>query len=441
MTTEAAQTPSTDEKFAAVAVRVPDVLIPAEGVDPATWAVVACDQYTSQPDYWQEVEELVGDKPSTLRLTFPEVYLEDPSTDARILNINATMRKYVDDGLLRTVERSFVLVRRQLPHGTTRWGLMVALDLDAYSWDSSSHTLIRSTEGTIMDRLPPRIRIREDAEIELPHIMVLMSDAQRQVIEPLAAQVDSLTQLYDTDLMQDGGHVTGWAVDGEHLDAVAEGLTALANTLDPENQLLFAMGDGNHSFATAKSIWEKIKTTLPNSERENHPARYCLVELVNIYDGGITFEPIHRVLFGLSRKDFEAELSRHCATFTVEDCSDVKAVVQGLGGSGHRFGLCDESGFTLYAVDDPAGAIPAATVQQVINSLVDAGSCTVDYIHGDDVTAELGQQPGNLGLFLPPVAKDTFFDAILRDGALPRKTFSMGEANEKRYYFEARRIV
>lgn len=436
-------TAETDAKLARVAVRIPDVLLPDAAVDLQRWAVVACDQYTSQPDYWQEAEQIVGDAPSTLRLTFPEVYLEDSDADSRVAGIKATMREYLQQGVFHTLERTMVLVRRQTRSGAQRWGLVVALDLDAYSWESDSRTLIRSTEGTILDRLPPRVRIRQDAAVELPHILVLLSDEARSVIEPMAARRAEFSQVYDTDLMLDGGRVTGWAVSAdEDLSGVAAALESLAASLDADNRLLFAMGDGNHSFATAKSIWEKVKSGLPVDEQADHPARFCLVELVNIFDDGLTFEPIHRVLFGLSRADFEAELSRQCASFETASLVGIDEVDDAMvaEGPGQRFGFCDRSGFSVYTLRDPSGAIPAATVQSVVNTLVERRACTVDYIHGQNVTAQLGQADDNIGIFLPAVAKESFFEAIVRDGALPRKTFSMGEADEKRYYLEARRI-
>ncbi len=432
---------SIDARLAAVSVRVPDILLPVAGVDLQSWAVVACDQYTSQPDYWAEADHLVGDAPSTLRLVFPEVYLEEPGGDERIASINATMADYLDAGHLRTLPHSMLLVGRTTAAGVTRWGLMVALDLDAYSWAPDSRTPIRATEGTILDRLPPRVKIRQNAELELPHIMVLIDDPTRTVIEPLVAKRVDLTQVYDADLMLGGGHVTGWAVDAESdLGGVADALAGLASATDPDNPLLYAMGDGNHSFATAKSIWDVLRVTLSEEDRINHPARYCLVELENIFDAGLTFEPIHRVLFGVDRAAFEDELGRHCASYEHHPSPDADHMHEAMAGEGQRFGFCSAEGYGVYVLTDPDGAIPAATIQHVIDALLAYGVGTVDYIHGDDVTEDLGRAQGNLGIFLPAVAKETFFSAIVADGALPRKTFSMGEAADKRYYLEARRI-
>ena len=428
------------EALAEVGVRVPDVLLPTTAL--ASWAVVACDQFTSQPDYWQQVEQLVGDAPSTLRLIFPEVYLERPDPDARIAAINDAMARYVDEGLFVQHPQTMVLVRRETRHGVVRWGLIVALDLEQYSWQPDARTLIRATEGTILDRLPPRVRIREAAALELPHIMVLISDAQRQVIEPLAAATPRLTRLYDTELMLGGGRVTGWAVDATaDLEAVSDGLLALRAGLDPANPLLFAMGDGNHSFATAKSIWENIKSAIPHDQWEGHPARYCLVELENIHDPGLEFEPIHRVLFGADRETFEAALATQCSSFERVAAAGTDEVLDVIEQPGHQaFGYVDADGPAVYRLDERRASIAAGTLQRVIDGLTAAGAASVDYIHGVEATDDLGRAPGNIGVLLPQVAKDTFFDSIVADGALPRKTFSLGEAQDKRYYLEARAI-
>ncbi|HSN11822.1 MAG TPA: DUF1015 domain-containing protein, partial [Propionibacteriaceae bacterium] len=317
---------SPDETLARIGVRLADILLPRAGVDLSRWAVVACDQYTAQPDYWARVEDLVGDSPSTLRLVYPEVHLGEPDPQARIDAINTAMRTYLDEGLFDTYESTLLLVRRETASGVVRWGVMVALDLEAYSWETGARTLIRATEGTILDRIPPRKRIRENATLELPHILVLISDPARSVIEPLTAAA-RLTPAYDVELMEHGGHVTGWAVPAEAVPAFADALARLHDGLDPADPLLFAMGDGNHSFATAKSCWEDLKPTLSDAERETHPARWALVEIENIFDEGLEFEPIHRVLFDTSREDFEAELSRHCASYTVSPATSVDEVM------------------------------------------------------------------------------------------------------------------
>lgn len=429
-----------ESTLARIGVQVADILLPRADVDLERWAVVACDQYTAQPDYWAAVEDVVGDAPSTLRLIYPEVYLGEPDPSTRIDDINASMRGYLARGLFDTYEKTLLLVRRETATGVVRWGLMVALDLERYSWNADDRTLIRATEGTILDRIPPRKQVRKDAPLELPHIMVLISDAARSVIEPLAAASGALTPVYDTQLMQHGGRVTGWAVPQGSLPQVADALAALHDAVDPADPLLFAMGDGNHSFATAKSCWEDIEPTLGEADRATHPARYALVEIENIFDAGLEFEPIHRVLFDTTREDFEDELARHCASFAASPAASVADVMTAVEtGTTQTFGYCDATGHATYTLLDPAASIPAGTLQLVIDALVAAGH-EVDYIHGAETTSEIGARDGNVGLFLPAVPKDSFFASIVADGALPRKTFSLGEADDKRYYLEARMI-
>ena len=431
---------SYEQTLARIGVRLADILLPRPDVDLQRWAVVACDQFTAQPDYWAEVEQLVDDAPSTLRLIYPEAYLGEPDPQQRIDAINAAMRDYLARGLLDTYGTTLLLVRRETGTGVVRWGVMVALDLEKYSWNADDRTLIRATEGTILDRIPPRKRIRENAPLELPHIMVLISDATRSVIEPLAAISRDLTPAYDVELMQHGGHVTGWAVPDEAVPAFADALAALHDALDPSDPLLFAMGDGNHSFATAKSCWEDLKPTLSEADRQTHPARWALVELENIFDRGLEFEPIHRVLFDTPRDVFEAELARHCGSYgvSVADSSD-ELMERVVSATAQTFGYCDASGYATYTLSDPEASIPAGTLQAVIDALVAAGH-EVDYVHGTDATADIGRRASNLGLFLPAVPKDSFFASIVADGTLPRKTFSLGEADDKRYYLEARDI-
>jgi hypothetical protein len=431
---------SHEQTLARIGVRLADILLPRPDVDLERWAVVACDQYTAQPGYWAAVEQLVGDSPSTLRLIYPEVYLGEPQPQARIDAINTSMRDYIERGLLDTYEKTLLLVRRQTATGVVRWGVMVALDLEQYSWNAGDRTLIRATEGTILDRIPPRKQVRKDAPLELPHIMVLISDPARSVIEPLATLSDEATPLYDATLMQHGGRVTGWSVPAAAIPAFADALAALHDALDPADPLLYAMGDGNHSFATAKSCWEDLKTTLTNAERETHPARWALVEIENIFDPGLEFEPIHRVLFDTPRDVFEAELARHCASYTVKPARTTAEVMERVASATEQtFGYCDQDGYAAYTLTDPASSIPAGTLQAVIDALVAAGR-EVDYIHGSDATSEIGRRATHLGLFLPAVPKESFFASIVADGALPRKTFSLGEADDKRYYLESRRI-
>lgn len=432
-----------------IGIQIPQVYLPKRGTDLKKWAVIACDQFTSEPEYWNEVEKTVGDAPSTLNLTFPEVHLEKPGGEERIKNIQSTMKKYLDAGVFEPRD-GFIYVERTVA-GKTRKGIVLALDLERYDYNKGSSSLIRATEGTIVDRLPPRMKIREGAALEFPHILVLIDDPNRTVIEPLMADKSKLEKLYDFDLMLDSGHLAGYAVDAAHETQVVEALRGLAK---PETfaakygigadkpVLLFAMGDGNHSLATAKAIWEKIKPQVGM----DHPARYALVEIENVHDEGLEFEPIHRVLFGL-KQDLYAALE---ATFgknysyrpvasaeemvkAVDNASDERQAI-GLVGGGKQFGVVE--------ISNPSSNLPVGTIQAFLDPFVkNGGAEKIDYVHGQDVTVRLGLQPGNAGIYLPGMHKSDLFKTVILDGALPRKTFSMGEAREKRFYMEARKIA
>lgn len=434
---------SAKEKMQKIGCTVPNILLPNEGIDLSSWAVIACDQFTSQRDYWKQVEGICYGKDSTLHMIFPEVYLEDDNKEDRIGWINDTMNYYRGKGVFKEYKDTLVLVKRTTSSGTVRYGLMLALDLEAYSWEKGAKTLIRATEGTILSRIPPRVAIRKNAILELPHILVLISDKKKSVIEPLVKKNSSLKKLYQVSLMLGGGEIEGWAVDEpELLNSVADALTALKEGLDKKNPLLFAMGDGNHSFATAKQCWEDLKPTLSEEERKNHPARYCLVEIENVFDKGIEFEAIHRAFFNVSLSDFDKEIAKTCKKVNVESVKNLKAVKTFLKKkqSTHSFALCSDGKYCIYTLEGAKSSIPAGSIQRVIESLAKKAKGSVDYIHGYEETDKLGNAEGNIGIFLPAISKDTFFDSIVKDGALPRKTFSMGEAEEKRYYMEGRYI-
>jgi hypothetical protein len=426
------------------------VYLPKKGTDLNKWAVIACDQFTSQPEYWNEVQKIVGDAPSTLNLTFPEVYLERPGKEERIQNIQSIMQKYMDEGILQPHD-GLVYVERTVG-GKTRKGIVLAFDLECYDYNKGSSSLIRATEGTIVDRLPPRMKIREGATFELPHILVLIDDPNRTVIEPLSAAKSKLEKVYDFDLMLDSGHLAGYAVNQEFENKVVDALRGLA---DPETftakygidkdqpVLLFAMGDGNHSLATAKAIWEKIKPQVGM----DHPARYALVEIENVHDEGLEFEPIHRVLFGL-KKDLFAELEKffgaNYSYKSVASAEEMVKVVDSASGDKQTIGLVGggrSPQFGIIEIANPSSNLPVGTIQSFIDAfLKDGGAEKVDYVHGEDVTVKLGGQPGNAGFYLPGMNKSDLFKTVILDGALPRKTFSMGEAREKRFYMEARKI-
>lgn len=436
-------------------VQVPEVLLPKPGTDFSKWAVVACDQYTSQPAYWEEAERITEGAPSTLNLILPEAFLGKPGEQARIESVKKTMRQYLDDGVMEQKPQGFVFVCRRV-EGKQRLGLVMALDLEQYDYTKGATTLIRATEGTIVDRIPPRLRIREGAAMELPHILVLIDDPNRTVIEPLAAHTIDMSLLYDTELMQGGGHITGHLVDQPAI--IKQVLDALAALMDEEAfaaqygkgvaPLLFAMGDGNHSFATAKAAWEKIKSTLPAEEWERHPARFALVEVENVHDEGIVFEPIHRVLFGLPPEEAVNKLqnllekangSVRMRMFDAQGA--LEAALLAEDAAAHKLPFFYGQACGMFIVEHPAQQLSVGTLQLAIDELIKQQGGEVDYIHGKDVVLKLAGEPNTIGFLLPAMKKSELFKTVVYDGALPRKTFSMGEANEKRYYMECRRIL
>jgi hypothetical protein len=429
---------------------VPKVLLPRPGVDLHKWAVIACDQFTSEPEYWRAVANEVGDAPSTLHLILPEVYLDTPEEARRVRSIKATMQDYLHDGLF--VEHDGLILVEREAGGKTRNGIMLALDLEAYDYSRGAASLIRATEGTILERIPPRVRIRDGAPLELPHILVLIDDPDRTVIEPLVAARDRLRLLYDTGLMLGSGHLRGFLTDDPTLtDQTLGALAALADPatfaakydLPPDAPvMLFAMGDGNHSLATAKTIWEQLKPHVA----PDHPARHALVEVENIHDAGLTFEPILRVLFDVQGDLIAALHDYYSARCRVTPCSTpdemIAAVDEQTDAHEHRCGMILPDGYAVITVADPPSNLPVGTLQLFLDVLRQQGGFgKIDYVHGVDVAVRLGAQPGNVGFYLPAIAKSDFFKTVIVDGALPPKTFSMGEAREKRFYMEARQIA
>lgn len=442
-------------------VALPEILLPRASVDPAKWAVVACDQYSSEREYWEKAKEFVGAEPSTLNMIFPECYLEDADKDERIASIRAAMGACLSEGVLESKGRAFVLVERRTPYESEpRVGLVMAVDLEAYRYGRDSDSLIRPTEGTIVERLPPRMKIRRGAPLELPHIMLLVDDPARSVIEPLHERRQYLPKAYDFELMAGSGHLKGWLVSGEReLDALAAALDKLADPAafrakyGKDKVLLFAVGDGNHSLATAKAIWEEVKKEHEGKPGAavllaSHPARYALVELVNIYDRGLPFHPIHRVLFGTDPKAvLDLMAARGARIARSPDAAAAMAACDAAGAAGggslaHVIAFMYEGGAGTATFDAPEANLAAGTIQAILDAwLPTQAGTTVDYIHGAESLEALACKPGNFGLYLPPVDKAGFFATVIRDGVMPRKTFSMGEAPEKRFYMEARRIL
>ncbi|MFZ5809178.1 MAG: DUF1015 domain-containing protein [Chloroflexota bacterium] len=434
-----------------IGIQIPQLYLPKSGIDLTKWAVIACDQFTSQPEYWEKVEAIIGDAPSTFNLIFPEVYLEKPGEEERIRRIQSTMHSYLKDGILEPHE-GIIYVERKTDHKTRR-GLMLCLDLEQYDFHKGSSSLIRATEGTIIERLPPRMKIRSGAALELPHILVLIDDPQRTVIETVEKAKGRLGCLYDFELMLGSGHLRGYAVDETLENQVVAALRELAKpeTFSAKYQvgadepvLLFAMGDGNHSLATAKAVWEKMKPEVGL----DHPARYALVEIENVHDEGLEFEPIHRVLFGVKKDVLVSMQDYFGQQFHMTQARNAEEMVERVDdaqGKHHAIGfIFPESDVKVgvIEIENPPSNLPVGTLQTFLDDyLRDGGAEKIDYVHGTEVVCQLGAQPGNAGFYLPGMDKSDLFKTVILDGALPRKTFSMGEAKEKRFYMEARKII
>ena len=415
--------------FDRIGIRPARILLPAPQVSPETWACIACDQYTSEPEYWKKAFETAGDAPSALRLILPEVNLK--KSEELIPGIHATMARYLQEGLLApAVASGFILCERTVPSGS-RLGLVCAVDLEQYSFEKGKKPLVRPTEQTIASRLPPRLVIRRGAPVELTHIMILIDDPERTVLDPLQAKKDSLRKLYDFDLMMNGGHLKGWAVDrADDLDQVDRAMNRLLDSLGSD-PLLLAVGDGNHSLATAKAYWNELKENLSAEQQENHPARFALCEIVNIHDNALLFEPIHRVITGTDPASLFADWREYAA----ERGMTLDAA------EGHRFTMVSEDGDRIITVGNPEGAIPCETIQKYLdNFLTRHPEAEIDYIHGEQSLRTLARRKNAVGFLLPEIDKKSFFSDVKKLGVLPRKTFSMGEADEKRFYMEGKEI-
>jgi len=395
-----------------------DILLP-EGVAHEKWSVVACDQFSSERDYWERVRERVAGSPSTLNMIIPEAYLEEIDEEAEIKKVSAAMDDYLDRGILREVKDSFVFVERTQPDGRVRLGLVGAVDLDEYDF-SRSDAAILASEGTVLDRLPPRIRVRRAARLELPHIMTFIDDKDRTVIEPLSAIRDRLPPLYDFDLMEGGGHVCGMQVTGEDAKAVAAALRALHE----KSGMLMVMGDGNHSLASAKVYWDELKQGMGEAEREAHPARRALVEVNNVYDPAIDFEAIHRVLFEVAPDGFLEEF--------------VNAIPKGAD-----YELRWVAGGRSGAIGVAAACIGdmLSDMQTFLDGYISRTGCRVDYIHGEGTVKRLAAEERSFGLILPAMEKSELFGTVAARGVFPKKSFSVGHARDKRYYMECRAIT
>ncbi len=410
-----------------------NILIP-KNVDMTKWSVVACDQYTSEPEYWERVENIVGDSPSTLRLTLPEIFLEEADVNERINKINATMEEYLSKDLFTELNDSMIYLERTQSDGRIREGIIGMVDLEDYSYEKGSQTLIRATEKTVIERIPPRLKVRENAKLELPHIMILIDDTECNIIESLKNKVSDSEIVYDFDLMENGGHIKGYKLNNEAMNSVEEGLEKLANKelfeskygVKDKGVLLFAMGDGNHSLATAKANYENLKQTMSESEYLNHPSRYALVELVNLHSTALEFEAIHRVIFDTDVENLVNELYKY---YNINE-----------EGNGQEFELVTSNGSKKLYIENPKSNIAVGSIQMFLDDYLSNNKGKIDYIHGDDTTREMGSKEGNVGILFKAMSKSDLFKTVILDGALPRKTFSMGHSYDKRFYLEARKI-
>ena len=410
-----------------------DILLPDfDKVDGTKWSVVACDQYTSEPEYWSEVERIVGDAPSTLHITLPEVYLSE--TEQRVSAINAEMERYLKDVLISGGETMIYLERTQ-PNGKVRRGIVGMVDLEEYDFTKGSTSMIRATEGTVISRIPPRVKIRRGAPVELPHVLMLIDDPEKTVIEPLNGAKGAMKKAYDFDLMMGGGHVSGYFVDKDEQARIIGALDSLATPEEMKKRyggdfapLVFAVGDGNHSLATAKTCFEEIKASIGAEAAAKHPTRYALVELENLHDDTLEFEPIYRVVFGADIKDLKAELCKYAASLSGnEKAQRVTLVASGA----------DEE----IVFEHPSAQLTVGTLQNFLDGYIEAHKGTeVDYIHGEDSLRKLASKEGAVGFLFEGMTKDQLFKTVICDGALPRKTFSMGHADDKRFYLECRRV-
>ena len=393
------------------------------------WAVIACDQFTSDRAYWQRVRKFTAGAHSTLDLILPEAELGTEQEAVHTAEINGNMQRCLVGGLFRVYPNAYVYVERTLENGSIRKGLVGKVDLDAYDFSVGSDSDIRATEKTVLERIPPRVRVRRNASVELPHILMLCDDSEKKLIEPISAKKDSLPVLYDFDLMEGGGHITGRLVEGAEAAAFDARLTEYsAHTAEKYPDLagkpmIFAVGDGNHSLATAKTCYEELKAAHPGEDLSNHPARYALVELENIHDEAQVFEPIHRIVAGCDAKKLLAALEKSA-------CAEGGFPVEWIIGS--------ESG-TVY-LDRSKSELAVGVLQSFLDEYLKENDGQTDYIHDDDALKALAQKPDSIGFLLPAMEKSQLFRGVIADGILPRKTFSMGHAREKRYYLEARKI-
>ena len=409
-----------------------DILLP-KGIDMNKWSVVACDQFTSEPEYWAEVENLIGDTPSSYNLVLPEIYLENDDVEDRIKIVNKNMKDYIADSLFESFNSSYIYVERTQRNGQIRKGIIGAVDLEDYDYNKGSKSAVRATEGTVAERIPPRLKVRLNAKLELPHVMLLIDDNKKSIIEHICKNKDAMKKVYDFDVMMNSGHLEGWLLTDDLAEFLEKELLKLSDISSFNSKydvaetkpLVFAVGDGNHSLATAKEYYNIAKEKM-GDKALNSPARYALAELVNLHDESLVFEAIHRVIFDVDPTDFEKELLNYC-----EETNDRASQV---------FKFVTKSGIKNYRITNPTANLTVGSVQNFIDEYISKKGGKVDYIHGDDVVCQLCEKHNACGIILDAMDKNDLYKTVIVDGSLPRKTFSMGDAWDKMFYNEARII-
>lgn len=413
-----------------------DILLPKD-VDMEKWAVIACDQFTAEPEYWAETKQITEGAVTALDLILPEVYLNEKDVDERIAKIHANMFGYLDTEVFEEYKDALIYIERVQTDGIVRAGIVGAIDLEQYDYTKGSTSQVRATEATVVERIPPRVKVRKSAPVELPHIMILIDDEKKQVIEPIAGMKDSLKKLYGFDLMQGGGRIDAWLLDSLAQEAVFGELDKLADRnafnrrygLTDAEPLVYAMGDGNHSLATAKAFYEQLKAENPDKDMSRHPARYALAEIVNLHSPALNFEAIHRIVTGVD----EGKL--------IADITEALGLSEGKTDGKQSFAIVNNSETKWYTIANGSSKLTVGTVQNFLDKWVNDNGAEIDYIHGTDVVERLAAADGAVGFVLPDMSKQELFPTVIADGALPRKTFSMGHARDKRYYVEARKIT
>ena len=411
-----------------------DILLPRDA-EYEKWAVIACDQFTSEPEYWQETEKMTEGAVTALDLILPEIYLGEADVDKRIDKIAANMYGYLDSDVFEEHKNALIYVERIQTDGVLRAGVVGAVDLEEYDYSKGSASQIRATEATVTERIPPRIKVREKAPIELPHIMILIDDEKKALIEPLAEHKADMKKLYDIELMQGGGRLAGWLLTDALRDELLEKLAKFSEKEAFEKRygladtapLTFAMGDGNHSLATAKAYYEKLKAANPDKDMSSHPARYALAEIVNLHSSALDFEAIHRIV---GTADIDQMMAKMTEELGLSEEPAEQSFVTVRGGEKKK----------LY-VHKPTSKLTVGSLQNFLDKYLAENGGDIDYIHGTEVVEKLAADGKKIGFVLPDMGKEQLFPTVIADDALPRKTFSMGHARDKRYYVEARKIT